>query len=162
MKKKIGIAIAIVALLLLVIVIAVMPRNAKTPLVTPAEEPASPAETEVQTPGSQTPDADGTDTKTQAPGEEEIKPEDEPEDEPAGGIVGEDEGEGTVVNVTPDTNWTDWDTFLAMTPEEQDEFMLSFESLEAFTEWMTTAQKEWAVAHPAEEIGPGDVIHIGG
>ena len=162
MKKKIGIAIAIVALLLLVIVIAVLPRNAETPLVTPAEEPASPAGTEAQTPGSQAPNAGEMDSKAQAPGGKEIEQADEPEDEPVIGLVGDDTGEGTVINVTPDTGWTDWDTFLAMTPEEQDEFMLSFESMEAFTEWMTTAQKEWAAAHPTEEIGPGDVIHIGG
>ena len=57
--------------------------------------------------------------------------------------------------------WTEYDEFLSKSPEEQDEFMKSFESPEAFTEWLLNAQKEWAEAHQAEEIGPGGVIDLG-
>ena len=59
------------------------------------------------------------------------------------------------------TVWTEYDEFLSKSPEEQDEFMKSFESPEAFTEWLLNAQKEWAEAHQAEEIGPGGVIDLG-
>ena len=57
--------------------------------------------------------------------------------------------------------WTEYDEFLSKSPEEQDEFMKSFESPEAFTEWLLNAQREWAEAHQAEEIGPGGVIDLG-
>ena len=57
--------------------------------------------------------------------------------------------------------WTEYDEFLSKSPEEQDEFMKSFENPEAFTEWLLNAQKEWAEAHQAEEIGPGGVIDLG-
>ena len=57
--------------------------------------------------------------------------------------------------------WTEYDEFLSKSPEEQDEFMRSFEGPEAFTEWLLNAQKEWAKAHQAEEIGPGGVIDLG-
>ena len=59
------------------------------------------------------------------------------------------------------TVWTEYDEFLSKSPEEQDEFMRSFEGPEAFTEWLLNAQKEWAEAHKAEEIGPGGVIDLG-
>lgn len=57
--------------------------------------------------------------------------------------------------------WTEYDEFLSKSPEEQDEFMKSFDSPEAFTEWLLNAQREWAEAHQAEEIGPGGVIDLG-
>ena len=39
--------------------------------------------------------------------------------------------------------------------------MKSFDSVEAFTEWMVAAQREWAAAHPAEEIPADGTITIG-
>lgn len=60
-----------------------------------------------------------------------------------------------------DDAWTDYDTFLAKSPAEQDAFMKSFDSPEAFANWLVKAQKEWAAAHPAAEIGPDGVIDFG-
>ena len=57
--------------------------------------------------------------------------------------------------------WTAWDTFLALSPAAQDEYMKSFESIEAFTAWMVSAQAEWAAAHQPEEISPDGSITIG-
>lgn len=57
--------------------------------------------------------------------------------------------------------FTEYDAFMAKSPSEQDAFMKSFGSTEAFTEWLVKAQKEWAEAHPAEEIGSDGVINLG-
>ena len=73
----------------------------------------------------------------------------------------EEETGETEETQTPTTAWTAWDAFLALSPREQDEFMKSFDSVEAFTEWMVAAQREWAAAHPAEEIPADGTITIG-
>ena len=57
--------------------------------------------------------------------------------------------------------WTEWDSFLALSPAEQDAFMKSFESPDAFASWMVAAQAEWAAAHPTEEMPADGVITIG-
>ena len=77
-------------------------------------------------------------------------------------IDGEDSSEKNPVTIEGDNAWTEWDSFLSMSPQEQDAFMQSFESPDAFASWMVAAQAEWAAAHPTEEIGPGDVIDFGG
>ena len=89
--------------------------------------------------------------------------EDESEEREVIGIVGggDSASEPSTIIVseeTADNAWTEWDSFMAMSPAAQDEYMKSFESLDAFTAWMVAAQKEWAAAHPMEEIGPGSVI----
>ena len=156
MKKRIAIICAVLLLIVLVVFFATRRNDVKAP--SPAEEPAPVAETEAPGSEEKISEAGGTGANTQIP------PKGEPAEdaEPVSGTLGGDASEGTIVNVTPDVAWTEWDEFLAMTPEEQDAFMQSFESLEAFKDWMVAAQQEWAAAHPAEEIGPGDVIHIGG
>ncbi len=78
------------------------------------------------------------------------------------GIVGGTPSEPTVVPITEDTAWTEWDTFISLSPDQQDAFMQSFESIDAFVAWMTSAQAAWAAAHPMEEIGPGSVIDFSG
>ena len=91
--------------------------------------------------------------------------EDDPEErvEVGTGTSGEEPTlDPSVITITGDEAWTDWDTFLSLTPEEQDRFMRSFESPEAFAAWMRAAQTAWAAAHPMEEIGPGSVIDLGG
>lgn len=156
MKKRITIIAAALLLIALVVLFATRRHDVKEP--SPAGDPAPAAETEA--PGSQEkkPNTPSAGSEPQTP------PEKEPgeDEEPVPGTLGGDDSEGTIVNATPDTAWTDWDEFLAMTPEEQDAFMQSFETVEDFKDWMVAAQKEWAAAHPMEEIGPGDVIHIGG
>lgn len=76
--------------------------------------------------------------------------------------VGGPGAETTVVPVTGDPAWTEWDTFISMSPAEQDAFMKSFDSMEEFTAWLKAAQAAWAAAHPTEEIGPGSVIDLSG
>ena len=110
----------------------------------PAEETESPSvTTETETPEMPTVVID---PGTEDPGEESEDPEEEPEQTP-----------------TPTTTeaWTAWDSFLALSPQAQDEFMKSFDSVEAFTEWMLAAQREWAAVHQPEEIPPDGSITIG-
>lgn len=56
---------------------------------------------------------------------------------------------------------TSYEQFLALSSEQKDEFMHSFESMDAFFEWLTAAQEEYKNAHPEIEIGPGDIIDLG-
>ena len=53
-----------------------------------------------------------------------------------------------------------YEEFYALTPEQKDAFLNSFESYEAFYEWLTAAQSEFAQAHPDFEIGPGGMIDL--
>ena len=55
---------------------------------------------------------------------------------------------------------TGYEEFYALTPEQKDAFLNSFESYEAFFEWLTAAQSEFAQAHPDFEIGPGGMIDL--
>ena len=103
------------------------------------------------------PSGQTTATTAEVPSSEDNTPEEHLE----AGIVGGEPTEQEVVTIVGDNAWTEWDTFLSLSPEEQDAYMQSFESPEAFAAWMVSAQQEWADAHPTEEIGPGGVISFG-
>ena len=156
MKKRI--AIICVAFLLIVLVVVFAARRSDVKAPSPSGDPAP--VTASESPVSTDKPSNAGDAVSTA----QMPPEQTPaaDEDPVSGTMEEDSSEGTIVNVSPDTAWTDWDDFLAMTPEEQDAFMQSFDSVEDFKDWMVAAQKEWAAAHPMEEINPGDVIHIGG
>jgi len=57
---------------------------------------------------------------------------------------------------------TTYEQFLALTPNEQDAFMQSFESMDAFTAWLVAAQEAYTAGMDIEEIGVDGVISIGG
>lgn len=55
---------------------------------------------------------------------------------------------------------TEYEVFYALSPEQKDAFLNSFESYEAFYEWLIAAQAEYAAVHPEIEIGPGGTIDL--
>ena len=99
--------------------------------------------------------------KAPAAGQDDTKKEQEgtPADrqEEASGQQEEESGQ----KPAEDSAWTEYDDFMAKSPAEQDAFIKSFENMDAFTEWLVKAQKEWTEAHPVEEIGPGGTIDLG-
>ena len=66
----------------------------------------------------------------------------------------------TPVPVPEDPAQTAYELFYAMSPEQKDEFMHSFESMDAFYEWLVAAQAEFEEKHPEIEIGPNGVIDL--
>lgn len=66
----------------------------------------------------------------------------------------------TPVPVPEDPAQTAYELFYAMSPEQKDAFLNSFESYEAFYEWLVAAQAEFKEKHPDIEIGPGGVIDL--
>ena len=53
-----------------------------------------------------------------------------------------------------------YEVFYALSPEEKDAFLESFESYQAFYEWLIAAQAEFKQLHPDIEIGPGSSIDL--
>jgi hypothetical protein len=182
MKKTTLIIIVLIVLVALAVLIigakscsrntdapAVEDRDGAVPEPSAAAEPpvsadevkeANDAETETAT-------EEAAPAETEPPAVEETAPPEENDTEERaelgdGGIVGGTPSEPTVVPITEDTAWTEWDTFISLSPDQQDAFMQSFENIDAFVAWMTSAQAEWAAAHPMEEIGPGSVIDFSG
>ena len=101
-------------------------------------------------------------TETETPAAEDVKDSDEKKQEEHS--TEENDGSRKDQNEKETDNSaasTEYDAFLAKSPAEQDAFMKSFGNEEAFTEWLLKAQKEWAEAHPASEIGPDGTIDLG-
>ena len=156
MKKRIAIIIAL-ALIIIGVFFASRALNVKAPLPESSTSGSDAVQVEESSESKEPPSTLGMNDQSV-----DVNPENATESEDPLIVANEDDSQaGTIISITPDTAWTAWDDFLALSPEEQDAFMHSFENLDAFTEWMVAAQKEWAAAHPTEEIGPGDVIHIG-
>lgn len=161
MKRILSIILAVAVLIALGFVIASQRQDAKEGSAVSAKDRETAAAAESSEAGA------AQEKENAAPGGSDQAPQDQKNDDPTkeehpSEAVGGNSPEGTIVTITADTAWTAWDAFLALSPEEQDAFMKSFENPEAFTEWMLAAQAEWAAAHPMEEIGPGDVIDFGG
>ncbi len=126
------------------------------------EEAKADSDTEVQKEEKQADADDEGSSSAAANAGDASSGENDPEERTDLVIGGEDSSEKNPVTIEGDNAWTEWDSFLSMSPQEQDAFMQSFESPDAFASWMVAAQAEWAAAHPTEEIGPGDVIDFGG
>lgn len=60
----------------------------------------------------------------------------------------------------PATDSTDYETYNAMSGEQQKAFMETFESVEAFFDWYNAAKEEYDAQHPDVEIGD-DAIDFG-
>ena len=181
MKKNTVMIIALIvlaALAVLIIGVKSCSRKAEAPAVED-QKSAFPEQSAVVEPQPSGNEEETNDAETEPATEEAAPAESEPPavEEPAppeeneteesvdwgdGGIVGGTPSEPTVVPITEDTAWTEWDTFISLSPDQQDAFMQSFENIDAFVAWMTSAQAEWAAAHPMEEIGPGSVIDFSG
>lgn len=56
---------------------------------------------------------------------------------------------------------TEYEKLLEMSGEEQQAFMESFESLDAFFAWLEEAKAEYAAKNPGIEIGEGGIVAIG-
>lgn len=66
----------------------------------------------------------------------------------------------TPVPMPEDPEKCSYELFCALSPEQKDEFLNSFESYDAFYEWLIAAQEEYKTQHPDVEIGPGGVIDL--
>ena len=182
MKKNTVIIIALlvlVALTVLIIGAKSCSRKADAPVVEDQKsavpeqsaavepQPAVNEKEETNVAETETVTEEAAPVETEPPAVEETAPPEENDTEERvdwgdAGIVGGTPSEPTVVPITEDTAWTEWDTFISLSPDQQDAFMQSFESIDAFVAWMTSAQAAWAAAHPMEEIGPGSVIDFSG
>ena len=191
MKKRLAGIIAILGILAVLAAIALFRFKAETALPSSSEsvttEPSSDADEEKNAAVESTqkenlpavaeiPDEEETVEGKEAPASEGPEtsgedlavgtPDAEGNESGSGSDNDGSEGTGTPTGESghteaPSAVWTEWDSFLAMSPAAQDEFMMSFESIDAFTAWMVAAQQEWAAAHPTEEIGPDGAITIG-
>lgn len=52
---------------------------------------------------------------------------------------------------------SEYERFINMTPAEQQAYMESFESIEAFFEWYNQAKAEYEAANPPIEVGDGNI-----
>lgn len=88
-------------------------------------------------------------TEETEPKKPETKPT-APPTEPAE-VPGETEGgsAGAVV--------TDYESFLAMSPEEQQKYVESFESIDQFFAWYNAAKEEYEAANPPIDVGDGNI-----
>lgn len=57
----------------------------------------------------------------------------------------------------PEVVLSDYERYMAMSGQEQMEFMESFSSVEAFFSWYNDAKAEYDAAHPDFEIGNGKI-----
>jgi len=67
---------------------------------------------------------------------------------------------GAEISVSNPNEMT-WEAFCILTPEQKDEFMNSFDSIEDFIAWMNHAQEVYYKDHPAIELGEDGVIDLG-
>lgn len=58
-------------------------------------------------------------------------------------------------DVSPDD--VDYETFMAMSPSEQQAFMESFDSIEDFFVWFQEAKQKYEDEHPSVDVGDGNV-----
>lgn len=56
---------------------------------------------------------------------------------------------------------TEYEKLMEMSGEEQQEFMESFESLDAFFAWLETAKAEYEAKNPGIEIGGDGIVVVG-
>lgn len=120
------------------------------------EENTTPVEGGVATDGpldigggvTDNPFADGstsTDTKTNGSKPSDTKPDSKP-DTPTD---------------TPDASQDlKWEEFYALSPEQKDAYLDSFDDYEKFFSWMTKAQERFKTEHPEAEIGPDGSIDL--
>lgn len=106
--------------------------------------------TEATRPGGDAPDTDGPvdppapdDPDPTNPGNKETEPTEKP-------------GNNDPVEV-PDPEDVDYREFMDMTPAEQQAFMESFESIEAFFEWYEAAKEKYEKENPPIDVGDGNV-----
>lgn len=53
-----------------------------------------------------------------------------------------------------------WEEFYALSPEQKDAYLDSFDDYEKFFRWMTKAQERFKTEHPEAEIGPDGSIDL--
>lgn len=70
------------------------------------------------------------------------------------------EGTKPAEDESSDGNLTEYEQFQNMSPEQQQAYMESFESIEAFFEWLNEAKEAYEKANPPIEVGSG-IIDIG-
>ena len=106
--------------------------------------------TEATRPGGDAPDTDGPvdppahdDPDPTNPGNKETEPTEQP-------------GNNDHIDV-PDPDDIDYREFMDMTPAEQQAFMESFESIEAFFEWYEAAKEKYEKENPPIDVGDGNV-----
>lgn len=172
MKKRNIIIIALVIAVLIAAVLLLVKPGAQSESKEPsAQAKASEKQTEKQTntkPATSLPES-GTvylDENKKisasfgvAEGDGAIEEEDEPENVQASEKP-ETENKLPPVPMPEEPAKSSYEEFYALSPEQKDEFMHSFDSLDDFYDWLTAAQAEFKNLHPEIEIGPGGVIDL--
>lgn len=67
------------------------------------------------------------------------------------------EGTKPAEDESSDGNLTEYEQFQNMSPEQQQAYMESFESIEAFFEWLNEAKEAYEKANPPIEVGSGTI-----
>lgn len=106
--------------------------------------------TEATRPGENPPDSDGP-VDPPAPDDPDPTSPATKDPEPTG-----NPGNNDTVEV-PDPEDVDYREFMDMTPAEQQAFMESFESIEAFFEWYEAAKAKYEEENPPIDVGDGNV-----
>lgn len=135
MKKHIGIIIALLVIAAAAVLIITKPWDSAVP------EPIETAQAQ------ETPPVVIDDTKDETGSDK-------------GEEQGTDEPEPSSVPLPEDLNTFGYAEFHALSPEQKDEFLHSFEDYEAFYNWYVAAQAAFVKEHPDIEIGPDGSIDL--
>ncbi len=142
MKRKTAILLAILVLVLGVAVVLIIGKPAGA-----ADDPAPKSTADIAE-GEDT-SSTGEDDKDENKGGE-TKPPQKPGSSP----------EPTAAPMPEEPAKCSYEVFYALSPEQKDAFLHSFESYDAFYEWLVAAQAEFAKLHPEIEIGPDGTIDL--
>ena len=135
-------------------------------VVTEPTETKGSEETEASTEPKETKPAGGTTVPTQPANSGESETPDSPAapdpSQPAGGAGGgtgsTEPTESVEQETTPSVSaQTEYEKFHAMSPAEQQAYMESFDSIEAFFEWYEQAAAEYEAAKPPIDVGDGNI-----